>query len=323
MILITGGLGFIGSHTTRALLDLGERCVVTQHHATEVPDFLRPHRGARLIVEPLDVEDAAGLRRIGERHQITGIVHLADPAVYRVWRRPGDVSPPQLDGLFDGLGHVLEAAADWGAARVTIASTIGVYSGIPPGRWTEDTPLPLAAAHAIPAVKKCGELLAGFVGGQLGLEVVSVRPAAIWGPRGRPSSAFFALPALVRAALSGQPAAATSAQPVHADDGIDACYVKDCGRAIALIQTAQKLNHATYNIGSGQITTNAEMVAAIRARIPEFDLELADGRSQAATPFESILDLTRIREDTGYEPAYDIESGVADYIDWLRAGYDR
>ena len=34
MILITGGLGFIGSHTTRALLDLGESCVLVQRRAT-------------------------------------------------------------------------------------------------------------------------------------------------------------------------------------------------------------------------------------------------------------------------------------------------
>ena len=52
MILITGGLGFIGSHTTRALLDLGERCVVTQHHRTEAPAFLREELGERLIIEP-------------------------------------------------------------------------------------------------------------------------------------------------------------------------------------------------------------------------------------------------------------------------------
>jgi len=33
MILITGGLGFIGAHTARALLDLGESCLLTQHRA--------------------------------------------------------------------------------------------------------------------------------------------------------------------------------------------------------------------------------------------------------------------------------------------------
>ncbi|HYZ82693.1 MAG TPA: NAD-dependent epimerase/dehydratase family protein, partial [Solirubrobacteraceae bacterium] len=76
MQLITGGLGFIGSHTARALLDLGEHCVVTRHSATRVPDFLQPELGSQLHVEPLDVEDAAALLELGKRYAITGIVHL-------------------------------------------------------------------------------------------------------------------------------------------------------------------------------------------------------------------------------------------------------
>jgi nucleoside-diphosphate-sugar epimerase len=53
MILVTGGLGMIGAHTARALVDLGHEVVVTAHRRTEVPSFL------------------AG------RHDISNIVHLA------------------------------------------------------------------------------------------------------------------------------------------------------------------------------------------------------------------------------------------------------
>jgi nucleoside-diphosphate-sugar epimerase len=40
MILVTGGLSMIGAHTARALLDLGESVVVTQHRNAELPSFL-------------------------------------------------------------------------------------------------------------------------------------------------------------------------------------------------------------------------------------------------------------------------------------------
>jgi nucleoside-diphosphate-sugar epimerase len=51
MILITGGLGFIGSHTTQALLDLGESCVLVQRRAAVVPDALVGEVGRRVFVE--------------------------------------------------------------------------------------------------------------------------------------------------------------------------------------------------------------------------------------------------------------------------------
>lgn len=335
MILITGGLGFIGSHTTRALLDLGEECIVTEHRSSAVPDFLHPELGTRLVTERLELEDAAALVRLGERHAITGIVHLADPAVGRLWRLPGDATPPVLSGLFDSLGHILEAAARWSVSRVTVASTTGVYGGLVEGVWSEEMALPPVGAHAIPTVKKCNELLAGFLAGQLGVDVVNVRPSFIWGPCGRERSPFSPLPALVHAAVRSTAAggearahadaaagAAMSAR-VYAGHGHDVCYVRDCGRAIALVQTASRLDHTVYNVGSGRITTNAEVVAAIRVHVPDFGVTLADGRAEGAPATDPVLDLTRIHRDTGYAPAYDIERGVGDYVAWLRAGHDR
>ena len=63
----------------------------------------------------------------------------------------------------------------------------------------------------------------------------------------------------------------------HLGDGLDLCYVKDTGRAIALIQLASHLQHRTYNIASGRVTTNAEVIAAIREAVPEAELGLPAG----------------------------------------------
>ena len=218
---------------------------------------------------------------------------------------------------------MLQAASDWGVERLTIASTIGVYGGLAPSEWTEDMPLPALASHAIPTAKKCSELLAMFAGGHMGLDVVCVRPSAIWGPGGRSSSSFVALPALVHAAVRGDFDAPPLSKTLYAQEGGDLCYVKDCGRAIALIQTADRLRHAIYNVGSGRVTTNSEIVAAIAGQVPDAPFQLGDGRNPHGPPTDPFLDLTRIHEDTGYEPAYDLDRGVADYIAWLRAGHER
>jgi UDP-glucose 4-epimerase len=310
MILITGGLGFIGTHVARALLDLGESCVVTRHRSTRVPEFLADDVDARLFVEPLDVADQEALLRIGERHPITGIVHLAGPGVG---------TPDTLGALSQttrALVNVLRAADAWELSRVAIASTIGVYAGVDGNPLREDAPLPMESPHLIPAAKKVQEIMALYAAADT---VVNLRIAAIWGPLGRAASPFLATPRLVHAAVAGEDPGFTPPRVPYAEDGTDMCYVKDCARAIALLQTAPTLNHRTYNVGNGYATTNAEVGAAIRAVIPGARVDLPAGRQGEAVH----LDTTRLRQDTGYRPAYDVGRAVADYIGWLRAGHER
>jgi UDP-glucose 4-epimerase len=220
---------------------------------------------------------------------------------------------------------VLHAARDWQVPRVGVASTIGVYGGVAgESPLREDVPLPMTAGHAIPAFKKIGELLSDYVAGELGVEILNYRISAGWGPLGRPVSPFFAAPQLVHAAVRGTaPDLSTLYSPGYADDGIDMCYVKDCGRAIALLQLTDRLSHRTYNVASGRPTTNGELAAAIKKIIPGARIELPAGRAPNGPGDDVYLDITRINQDTGYRPAYDTERAVADYIGWLRAGNER
>ena len=322
MILITGGLGFIGSHTTRAMLDLGESCVLVQRRAAAVPHAFASEAGRRVFVEQADITDRPAFLEIGRRHKITGIVHLAGSVPWP----PGAYEPVSgARKAVDSLLNVVQAASDWEVARVGTASTIGVYGGVagnPPYR--EDMPLPMTAGHVIPAFKKIGELLADYLASATGIEVLSYRIAGIWGPLGRAASPVVAAPQLVHAAVRGTaPDLSALHSPVYAADGADLCYAKDCGRAIALLQLSQQLNHRTYNVGAGRPTTYGEIAAAIRKVIPDAQLELPAGRDPNGPGHDTYLDITRIRQDTGYQPSYDAERAVADYIGWLRAGNER
>lgn len=101
------------------------------------------------------------------------------------------------------------------------------------------------------------------------------------------------------------------------------CYVKDCARAIASLQLAPRLNHRTYNIASGKAVTNWEVAAAVKELVPDARIELPEGRRPAGSGRPPCPDITRLREDTGYQPAYDTSRAVADYLAWLREGHDR
>src|SRR5580692_11793380 len=98
MILITGGLGFIGSHTTRALLDRGEPVL---------PDDLAGEAGTRVFAEQADITDLEALLDIGTRHTITGIVHLAGSVP---WPPGADQPVPGARKAIGSLLNVLQAA---------------------------------------------------------------------------------------------------------------------------------------------------------------------------------------------------------------------
>ena len=316
MILITGGLGFIGTHVARALLDLGESCVVTWHRSDRRAEFLADEMGRRVFAEQLDILDHEAVLDLGKRHPITGVIHLAGAGIG---------TAAALDALSlntQGLVNVLRAAETWGVSRIAVASTIGVYGGVEGNPLREDVPLPMESGHVIPAAKKIMEILALCAAGEAGVEVVNLRIAAIWGPLGRAASPFFPIPRMVHAAATGEEPGFPADRTPYAGDGIDAFYVKDCGRAIALLQTAGTLRHHTYNVGNGYATTYGEIAAAIRGVIPEARTGVLDGHDPAGPGEPVYLDTTRLREDTGFRPDYDAGRAVGDYLGWLRAGHE-
>ncbi|GAA4255439.1 hypothetical protein GCM10022255_064290 [Dactylosporangium darangshiense] len=355
MILVTGGLGFIGSHTTRALLQAGAEVLPASRTRTESP--LLP---SALEVAKLDCTDPESLSAVGRRHRITAIVHLAAVPLGR------EPLLAELRGNVDALLTVLSAAARWNVGRVVVASSIGVYAGVETLPWHENAPLPVTSPHPIPAAKKSAEILSLASG----LDVIVARIGGIWGPLGRPASPFLAAPGMIHAAArasthshgpsdssdpeygngagSGRSTEAVGRGPrttnaagdegrrrgdsgggdghadaqrtaVNADGGADMLYAPDCGTALAMLATAGGLAHRVYNVGGGRPTTNGEVAAAITRHSPGFHPSLTTGNGGALIPY---LDTTRIR-GAGWHAQWQLDRAVADYIEWLKFGHER
>ena len=177
----------------------------------------------------------------------------------------------------------------------------------------------LTAPHPIPRSKKIAELLGEQLAEATGTEIVSLRISGTWGPLGH-EDPFFAAPALIHAAASGKPLDLSGLLiPPHLGDGLDLCYVKDTGRAIALVQTrrASSAPHLQHRVRPGDHERRGDRGDPRgRARGGTRPPGRA-GRPGAA------LDITRLRQDTGFEPEYDTARAAAGYIAWLRAGNER
>ncbi|TDD18971.1 NAD(P)-dependent oxidoreductase [Kribbella turkmenica] len=300
MILVTGGLGMIGAHTARALVDLGHEVVVTSHRRGEVPSFL----AGDVVVESLDVTDRDAFLALGKRHGITGIVHLAGSV-------PGDDPVEYFRTDLTGLLNALDAARTWGIGRFAVASSLGNYIGRAEIPWHEGLALPTAdLPHLIVAFKKAVEPLTTHGLQDTDVQPVVLRIGSTWGPLMDPESPFNPIPPYISAVLRGD-----KPQPLYADDGGDTCYAPDAGRAIALLTITDTLWHTTYNVSSGRPFTNRELVDALRSTVSGSRLELLPGRAGGAGD-NPYLDITRLTEDTGFEPSFDIAKAVADYVAW-------
>ncbi len=311
MILITGGMGFIGMHTTRKLLDAGESVVVSYNNAQREPDFWKAEIGKRVFPERVDTSNPHAVLEAGIKHGVTGIVHLVSP-------RLGVLSPGQeMKVNIDGLLNVLEAARILGVKRVCIASSNSVYGMVPDGPFREDMPIPVESASPIDAFKKSFEVLGLHYGDRTGVEVVMMRISGVFGPLYY--SMFSAQSRMSHAAAKGTPAdfgGSLTGAPFE-DDRSDYAYVSDVATGIQKLQLAPSLSHRVYNIGSGRADSYGEVAAAVKKVVPNAQINLQLGASGKGKS-NPVSDLSRIGEDVGFAPEYDLERSIAEYIEWLK-----
>jgi UDP-glucose 4-epimerase len=304
-------MGFIGLHVARSLLEAGEDVVLTRFRSWRLPEFLEPELGGRLRVEDVDLDSGWLLLDVIRRHGVTGIVHLATPPL-----GPGPAY--EYGTAVQGLLNVLEAARQLGVHRVTVASSVNVYSGAGPGPWREEMPLPVESDSHTSAAKKAVEVLGLHFAHRTGLDVRLLRLAAIYGPM---YHSMANLPShLCHAAVSGTAPDLSGVRvgTPYAEDASDLCYVRDCAEGIRLVQLAVGLRRRVYNLGGGGAVTNGAVAEAVRTAVPGAEVELPSHQVEpvAARPY---MDISHIQEETGYAPSHDIFRGVADYVEWLRA----
>lgn len=318
-ILLTGAAGFIGSTLAEKLVARGDEVVgLDLLDETLYPAQTKRQHLAALVHQP-------GFRLV------TG--DLADPETVQNLFTPGLDAVVHLGALAgvrtsiemplryhrtnaSGTLGLLDAARRTGVGRFINVSTSSVYDPLPrdrtprPLRETDPT---LRPASPYGATKRAAELYCSNFGDVYGFRTTSLRLFSVYGPRQRPDMAIHRF---TRAMLQGQ--------PIHLfGDGSsmrDYTYVDDVVNGlIAALDTAdQGPVHRVFNLGGGQTTTLARLVAlleqalGVRARIehrPE----------QAGDAFATLADISLARQELAFHPAVTLEDGIERFVRWFQS----
>src|SRR5438309_10175782 len=311
MILIVGGMGFIGLNTALRFLEVGQRVRPSQHSARRSPDLLKGEIGTRVMVAQMDVTNPYEVFEVVRRHEVESIVNLMAPPARSLSHQSG------YHLCAAGLQTVLEAARTFGLRGVSLGSSVGVYGGITSGPYREDTPLPVTSPTQVSAFKKGMEMHAHFYAAQTKIDVVALRIGSIYGPL------YYSMHNPISRMCHG---AARNAEAdfsdrpdgkIFEDDQGDWTYVKDVARGIQQVHVAEKLAHRVYNIASGRATSNRDAFEAVLKAAPGARCSaLKPGKTPGAST-NPATDLTWAAE-VGYRPEYTLGAGIAAYIDWLR-----
>jgi nucleoside-diphosphate-sugar epimerase len=316
MILITGGLGFLGCNLAKILCDAGDQVLLTSNRNTELPPLLAPFARKNLAVAPLDITALAQVSDVIRAHGVNSVVHAA------VRSEKGNTSLHQaMDVNVTGTINVLEAAHRAGIERVLFISSEAVYQGMAQTTpFQEEERLFITSDRFVPGTKKAGEILCLMYAQQYAMEAVSIRLTRAYGPlykgiRNLPGH-------MMEKAARGLPIELSGYDPAEAHDFI---YVKDAARALALLLKTPPLRHRIYNLGYGRLISMAEFAEAIRQCVADAEVHLGDSAgplTSTKTPMDiqSCVDISRLHAETGFTPEYDPYRAVEHYLEWARGG---
>ena len=304
-VLITGGHGHIGSWAARYLVGEGEDVILLDTNPV-VPDCLRDMADQVTFVQG-SVMDFAHLTDIFRRHRdrIDGIIHTVGIMGELVLANPyGNV---QLN--IGGTQNILEIARQFEIAKVVYTSTGAVY-GAASGHAVEAT-YPVNPSDLYGATKASCEFLGRQYAATFGFDFRISRVYFCYGPGKRPSR-FIRLYRLAFGALEGLDGLQMDK---GADQKLDFVYIEDAARGTALLYAADQPPHNVYNIATG-VATSVGRVAELAQQYSRYDVNVAMGPGMLMQRCEA-LDISRAQRELGYEPQYDVETGIRKYAAWM------
>jgi GDP-4-dehydro-6-deoxy-D-mannose reductase len=303
-ILVTGSRGFVGRHVQNDLQVAGHE-VLGLIHAAE-----RPARSAQEFEG--DICDANRMRNLVRDLRPDACLHLAGVAFVPVaWSKPEFVFEVNVQGTLNVLDAFRTEAPE---ARILIISSAEVYGLQNCQRpLTEQDPMNPENLYAVS--KQAADLTSLLYTRRYGMAVMTARPCNHIGPG---QSADFVVPAFARQVNE---IASGRSEPRMRVGNLESTRefldVRDVVEAYRLILEKGQPGLA-YNVGAGgsvRIGLLLEKLCRIAGVQPQLEVDAQRYRPTDARP---VMNATRLREHTGWQPRYTLDLTLADVLAELR-----
>ncbi len=311
-LIVTGAAGFIGSHTVERLLSDG-------HAVTGIDNFDPYYDIAikRKNLEPAlgystygfiegEYGDPALLHRLLPGGRFDAIIHLAAQAGVR----PSLVDPQKYARVnVVQLINLLQAMHEYGPKRIVAASSSSVYGNVTPAPFREDAPC-LQPQSPYGASKRASEIYLGMWSQLYKIHATVVRPFTVYGPRQRPD---MAIASFAKKILRQEPITLYG----DGSSSRDYTFVEDIVNGLLGALACDK-PFGIYNLGGDHPYTLNEMVAALEQALNK----KAIVKRQPMQPGDvdrTCADLTRSRQDLGFDPKVSLAEGLKRTVGWVRA----
>jgi len=299
--LVIGG-GLIGTEVALRLRSSGREVRVLSRTIGGRLRELGPEAGVELV----EAELGAGLALSGAIADVDAIVCLAGSST------PSLAAADPAGALGGSVVPALEslrAAADAGVPRVVLASSGGtVYGAGAPLPTPEDTPLEPSSLHGVNSLAV--EAYAAYFARETPIEVSVLRFSNVYGPGAEPRRGQGVIAAWCRALALGRPLAIIGPESARRDF----VYVTDAADAVERSIAGPA---GVYNVGGdGSVTLSALLehmreatgLDPVVERLPDRGVDVPS----------THLDVTRLREATGWEPRTPLAEGIAATWAWER-----
>ncbi|KNE79462.1 NAD(P)-dependent oxidoreductase [Streptomyces xinghaiensis] len=314
-VVVTGALGFIGSHYAERLAALGAR-VVGLHRSARPAAGAEPAAPAagRSCLVRADLCDEAATRRAFQEWAPGAdvVIHCAGLDGNAQYKR--DHSASVLDANVRGTAHVLNTARDTGAGAVVLLSSTEVYCAPRDSPAREDEEIRRYVPHAgngYVLSKIFCEIMAELHGAEFGSRIFRVRPGNVYGPRdGNGGTRTRVIPSMVARAAAGETIeiwgdGRQTRSFIHVEDLVN-----------ATLRMVEADKYPVMNIGSPEEVSILDLARTVVSAVGGKG-GIRTYPDKPSGPPAQRLDLSRMRDVTGCEPR-PLRVGIEQTIRWYR-----